>query len=894
MPARTWNYAPVDSTHDVLRRVAQKARNNAKTLSDCLRPTGTAAKLCPASGPNTIPIAPPPIINTPLLMSADDHEVAYQSPVSSFYYRLTDTLSRQKRTVPSDLQLAFEMSKEHLGLKATYHRVRVALTLTEYQADDNVIIASFLVGIEPAIIKEHFGQDIAALAQGAAELDSFAYNQQMEESETSAAQKAKVILARVKQAPLAASHILEAVAKLHQLKIAAEESATSPAIHELAQETLHLQAEMLARLNYNKLAADLVDISMYHLDPDTYTKATNTIETRIGKKRIDSEIELEELTLTLDNRIKAQGITCRSLNRQKAIARIIQKEQREGGWENITDYWAMRFICQKESDIYNIRDTIITFLAEDGWEIVQNDEINYVSKPKSNGYQSYHLHFRHKESSLTLNIQIRTEEMDLQAELGPASHWTVYKQGLAGVDPTKLDGQLKRMGENHKETLDMRWEFLKKMANKFSFAYVVNVGHKPTSPQDKSQREFLAELGWEKTKLVAAYIGEDGRELIPHLMDIALATNDPKTGVCSAYFIDEKGWVNDDRTRNIHNGEFVYLNTNTLSKIKPEHAKQAVLPYYQALANAALIQQEEKLYYFTTDIPSESSIIEAMESLENEINAKLTTADPAFSFPKGESPATKKTFMNIDLASKIAGYGSEKTLWFLLAISNNKETILAKIMERLYPKVEETMVHCQLIRAKSGETSLYVLPENDQQGTLWFITTCLAQNDIDIKTISILNQESAVKTKANKRGFCFVVDNKGKDLLSFCSEFAYLKARLPENFTTPASCSPLLEGQRYTLYVTSKIPYNELLPEIFMATGRNQIKTNQIITPRQEQAEPSEGEELKPVTVSIEFKVKKGGWGLWEPSAIKRCRKELKLRLEKLGDKPKIAFSAEN
>ena len=93
--------------------------------------------------------------------------------------------------------------------------------------------------------------------------------------------------------------------------------------------------------------------------------------------------------------------------------------------EQIWDVAGVRVTCSFVSDIYRIRDLLVS--QQDLTVLAERD---YIAEPKSNGYQSLHLivqvpvFLSDRVESVTVEIQIRTIAMDFWASL---EHKIYYK-----------------------------------------------------------------------------------------------------------------------------------------------------------------------------------------------------------------------------------------------------------------------------------------------------------------------------------------------------------------------------------------------------------------------------------------------------------------------------------
>lgn len=114
----------------------------------------------------------------------------------------------------------------------------------------------------------------------------------------------------------------------------------------------------------------------------------------------------------IDTRLKSAGSILGKLQKKNLDLTI------GAACNNIYDIAGVRIVCSYIKDVYLIRDRI---MAQDDIEIMKTKD--YIKHPKENGYRSYHMvirvpvFFMNKKQMVPVEIQIRTQAMDLWASL---------------------------------------------------------------------------------------------------------------------------------------------------------------------------------------------------------------------------------------------------------------------------------------------------------------------------------------------------------------------------------------------------------------------------------------------------------------------------------------------
>jgi GTP pyrophosphokinase len=186
----------------------------------------------------------------------------------------------------------------------------------------------------------------------------------------------------------------------------------------LALETREVFAPLANRLGLWQLKWELEDLAFRFLQPDDYRRIAGAL----AEKRTDRERYITELCRSLEQMLNAGGIRGEVFGRPKHIYSIHRKmERKQLTFDQVFDLRAVRIITPTVADCYAALG-----LVHGQYTYIPGEFDDYIATPKDNFYRSIHTAVLGPEGK-AVEIQIRTQEMHDQAELGLAAHWR-YKE----------------------------------------------------------------------------------------------------------------------------------------------------------------------------------------------------------------------------------------------------------------------------------------------------------------------------------------------------------------------------------------------------------------------------------------------------------------------------------
>jgi GTP pyrophosphokinase len=199
----------------------------------------------------------------------------------------------------------------------------------------------------------------------------------------------------------------------------------------VSQEAAYLYAPLAHKLGLYKLKSELEDLSLKYLEHDAYYH----IREKLSETKSSRDAYIERFIKPIEERVKAAGINCHIKGRTKSIHSIWQKMKKQKcPFEGVYDLFAIRIIIDCPEELEKMQCWQAYSIVTDMYQPNPKRLRDWLSVPKSNGYESLHITVLGPEQKW-VEVQIRTERMDEIAERGVAAHWR-YKgvKGESGLD----------------------------------------------------------------------------------------------------------------------------------------------------------------------------------------------------------------------------------------------------------------------------------------------------------------------------------------------------------------------------------------------------------------------------------------------------------------------------
>ncbi len=346
--------------------------------------------------------------------------------------------------------------KRKSGEPYIIHPLSVAMILAKMNMDESTIAAALLhdtvedTNTTLEDLSKEFSPEIAMLVDGVTKLSAFSVpNEQNLAKGTAFKSRAdrqaenlrKIFISMAKDIRVI---LIKFADRLHNMRTLGFMRKDKQ--ERIANETLTIYAAIASRLGIWKMKWELEDLSFSYLNPTEYKHLKELVDAKMADKEKIIQNTVSIITKALEeDEVDVLQIS----GRRKHIYSVWQKiNQRGKDFSEIYDLFAIRVIVNDIESCYKVLGAVHKL-----WTPMKDRIKDYIARPKSNGYRSLHTTV-YGPGGEPVEIQIRTMEMHMVNEYGPAAHWA-YKE-RKNISSQDEYPWVKRIIEWQKDSKDVR------------------------------------------------------------------------------------------------------------------------------------------------------------------------------------------------------------------------------------------------------------------------------------------------------------------------------------------------------------------------------------------------------------------------------------------------------
>ncbi len=310
------------------------------------------------------------------------------------------------------------------------HPLAVAGILAGYRLDSASIATALLhdtvedTGLRLPELSRRFGAEIAGLVDGVTKLTQL----ELQSDRTKQAENfRKLVLAMSRDIRVLLVKLADRLHNMRTLHFVTQAARRQ----RIARETMDIYAPLAERIGMDRVKTELQTLAFAQLEPEAY----DTIQARLNFLRGQGADVIEEVRAELTRVCVDGGVAGPEVSgREKSPYSIWEKMQRRNvQFEQLSDIMAFRIVVPSREACYMALGAVHA-----AYPVIAGRFKDYISTPKSNGYQSLHTGVTLREPrNQKIEVQIRTAEMQDVAENGLSAHWT-YKQRAPGQEAERF------------------------------------------------------------------------------------------------------------------------------------------------------------------------------------------------------------------------------------------------------------------------------------------------------------------------------------------------------------------------------------------------------------------------------------------------------------------------
>ena len=299
--------------------------------------------------------------------------------------------------------------------------LEMAQILAELQQDQPTLVAAILYRsvredkLKLETVRKQFGREVAGLVDGVRQMAAIGSlkNPRSEDNVLGGATHMdnlrKMLVAMIDDVRVALIKIAERTCAIRAVKDGSRKKR-----YLVAREVFDIYAPLAHRLGIGHIKWELEDLSFRYLKPNDYKNIARLLD----EKRLDRQEFIDTVVGILSAKLDEANIAGGDVNgRAKHIYSIWRKMQRKQiDFSQVYDVRAVRILVPEIKDCYAVLGIVHGL-----WQNIPHEFDDYIASPKPNGYRSLHTAVFGPEGKV-LEIQIRTQEMHEEAELGVCAH----------------------------------------------------------------------------------------------------------------------------------------------------------------------------------------------------------------------------------------------------------------------------------------------------------------------------------------------------------------------------------------------------------------------------------------------------------------------------------------
>ena len=292
------------------------------------------------------------------------------------------------------------------------HPISVASICADWKLDVHTLMAALLhdtiedSGVNKEDVAERFGIDTAEIVDGVTKLDKIKFTTR-EEGQAESFRKMLIAMARDIRVLL-----VKLADRTHNMRTL--DGLRPEKQRRIGRETMEIYAPLANHLGINHLYRELQDLAFKSIWP---------WRAHVLQKALDNTKDLrmnmfQQIYANISATLKAANLTPDIITWQRNLYSIYCKmEERQLTYAQVMDQFNFRIVVNSVEQCYQVLGILHQL-----YRPLMNRFKDYIAIPKANGYQSLHTSLI-GQASTTINIQIRTEQMNRVAEYGATAFW---------------------------------------------------------------------------------------------------------------------------------------------------------------------------------------------------------------------------------------------------------------------------------------------------------------------------------------------------------------------------------------------------------------------------------------------------------------------------------------